>query len=372
MIKVCILTSAHPALDVRIFHKEARALAQAGYDVALVAQHNKNETVDGVRIIALPDPGNRFRRMTKGTWEILMLAMKQSAHIYHFHDPELIPVGIILRLFRNKVIYDVHEDVPSQILDKEWIPKIVRSPIAMIFNIFEKSVSKKIDYVITATPYIKNNFRQENAIDVKNYPTTENLESCKKDYSLVPTKSHYSLIYVGGLEKNRGIKEIIDSLKFIDKKYAVKLRLIGGFSDREFERNMKDSINRDKIEFVGWIPHEKIFQNLSEADVGIVCLHPLKQFIPSLPIKMFEYMSAGLPIIASDFPLWEEIIKGNKCGSCVNPLEPKEIAKAIEYLIEHPEEAKKMGENGREAVLEKYNWKNESERLLRIYERLSE
>jgi len=76
--------------------------------------------------------------------------------------------------------------------------------------------------------------------------------------------------------------------------------------------------------------------------------------------------TASLPVVASNFPLWKEI-GGNRCGITVNPLDPKEIAQAIEYLLTHPEEACQMGENDRRAVVEKYNWEQEKERLLNLY-----
>ncbi|GAH82849.1 unnamed protein product, partial [marine sediment metagenome] len=138
-VKICILTSVHPPFDGRVFHKEAKALVKGGYSVALIAQHTKEETVDGVRIVPLPKPKNRFERMTKVVWKLLKLALKEKADVYHFHDPELIPVGVILKFFGKKVIYDIHENVPKQILNKDWVGNVyVRRLVAFITNIVEK------------------------------------------------------------------------------------------------------------------------------------------------------------------------------------------------------------------------------------------
>jgi glycosyltransferase involved in cell wall biosynthesis len=109
---------------------------------------------------------------------------------------------------------------------------------------------------------------------------------------------------------------------------------------------------------------------MSHSKAGIVTFHPLPNHIDAQPNKMFEYMSAGLPIITSNFPLWKEIVEGNSCGICVNPLDPEEIGKAIEYIISHSNEAEKMGQNGKKAVLEKYNWQVEEKKLFEVYEEL--
>ena len=166
----------------------------------------------------------------------------------------------------------------------------------------------------------------------------------------------------------RGIKKIIQSLKYINPKYNVKLKLIGNFSNKKFGQEIKNMPEWKEINFLGFLPQKQAYQHMYNSDIGLACIQPKYKYI--IPTKIFEYMTSYLPTIASNFPLWEKIIKENDCGVCVNPLDPKEIAKAIEYLIEHPEEAKKMGENGRKAVLEKYNWEDESKKLLKIYKKL--
>lgn len=372
--RVCIITTVHPSFDTRIFYKEAKTLVDARYDITLIAQHNKDETIDGIKIIALPKPKNRFFRIFFLTRKTYKLALQQKADIYHFHDPELIPAGLLLKLFtksKSKIIYDVHEDVPKQILSKYWLFKTIRKPISILFNWFEKVISQKFDYIITTTPNIRKNFGHHTAVDIRNYPLVAD-SGLFKNYIFPKNKNYYNLIYIGGLEKIRGIKEIVRSLKFMSPKYNVKLKLAGKFSDRNFKKEIENLKEWNRIEFRGWIPPEEVRKELSKADIGLVCLYPLRRFLTSLSVKMFEYMAAGLPVIASNFPLWKEIIEGNECGICVNPLNPEKIAKTVEYLIEHPEEAKRMGENGRKAVLEKYNWDSEKEKLFRLYSSLEE
>jgi glycosyltransferase involved in cell wall biosynthesis len=127
-----------------------------------------------------------------------------------------------------------------------------------------------------------------------------------------------------------------------------------------------------RVQIPGPIPHEKVFDVLVRSHIGLAVLHPDPNYVDSLPTKLFEYMAAGLPVVASNFPLWKEIVEGNRCGITVDPLDPKAIAQAIEYLLTHPEEARRMGENGRRAVEEKYNWEREKEKFAQTLQGVAE
>jgi len=210
--KVCILTSVHPVFDTRIFHKQARTLVNAGYDVSLIAQHSKSEIVDGVKIIPLPKPKNRFKRIFFLTRKAYKLAAEQKADIYHFHDPELIPWMLKLKKKTGaKIIYDIHEDYPKQILSKEWIPLVLRFPIAHIYNFFEKLAIKLFDVVIRAGSDIRP--KNTKIITIKNYPFTE---IAAEDISVFKNNlKKFSYIYIGSISRDRCIKEILQSLEFI-------------------------------------------------------------------------------------------------------------------------------------------------------------
>jgi glycosyltransferase involved in cell wall biosynthesis len=121
---------------------------------------------------------------------------------------------------------------------------------------------------------------------------------------------------------------------------------------------------------LGVLDRRGVAEVLGRSVAGLVTLHPLVNYLDALPIKMFEYMSAGIPVIASDFVLWREIVQDGGCGLCVDPLKPNEIANAIDYLVTHPDEARRLGQNGRRAVVERYNWTVEEGKLLAFYGRL--
>jgi len=244
-IKVCILTSVHPPFDGRVFHKEAKTLVKAGYDVTLIAQHNKEEVVDGVRIVPLPKPRNRFERMTRVVWKLFKLALREKADIYHFHDPELIPVGLVLRLFGKKVIYDVHEDVPQQIFTKDWIRSyIVRKIVSFFFKGFENLSCVFFNGIVAATPDIAKKFPPQKTITLRNFPILELIDKAKP---LNIDKQKPVIIYAGGLTKIRGIKEIIQAMEFIGEK--AELWLLGqnyGFWVNGKVKNLKRNVKISK------------------------------------------------------------------------------------------------------------------------------
>jgi len=366
--RVCILTTVHPPFDTRIFHKQAKTLVHAGYDVTLIAQWSKDETVDGVKIVALPRPRNRLSRIFGLTWRAFRLALREKADIYHFHDPELLLIGVLLKLFtRGRVIYDVHEDLPKQILNKQWIPLFLRRITAGCAKLTEMVCSGLVDRIVVATPAIARRFLKSRTVLVQNFPKMGELVG---DKTTAYKKRPHVAVYVGGISRIRGLEEMVRAVGLLPDKAGVRLVLAGSFSPPELENDVQQLTGWKQVDYLGWQSREGVKKLLSEARVGLVLFHPAPNHIEAQPNKLFEYMSAGIPVVASDFPLWREIVKGADCGLLVDPLKPEDIASAIYWLLQHPEEAQAMGERGRKAVIERYNWNNESQKLLQMYREL--
>lgn len=365
--KVCHLTSVHPPFDTRIFYKECRTLAQAGYEVVLVVPHDKNDVVDGVRIRAVPKPKNRRERMTKTVWQVYKAAVAENADIYHFHDPELIPVGIMLKLKGKKVIYDVHEDVPKQILTKYWIPSFLRRTASASASLFEKIGSKFFDGIVAATPTIADKFPLDKTAAVQNFPMLNEL--------VTPDATPYlnrpnNIVYVGGITALRGIREMVQAVELLPETLEARLCLAGAFSPAELYDEICAMPGWGRVEFLGWQSREQVAALLGRVRAGLVLFHPAPNHCDAQPNKLFEYMSAGVPVIASDFPLWRKIVEGAGCGLVADPLDPHAIASAIEWLLTHPDEAEAMGKRGQGAVRKLYNWDHEAKALINFYERL--
>ncbi len=367
--QIAHLSSAHPSNDVRIYVKECQSLAKAGYRVHLVVgnDHKIKDSGD-VNIVWVKKREGRFQRMLLTVLDVLRASLWLKADAYHFHDPELIPVGLCLKLCGKKVVYDVHEDLPRQVLNKKWIAKPLRVIISKVMEIVENIAVFFFDGVVAATPPIAQRFPDHKSITVFNYPILSRYSQVdvNADYQQRP----HNIVYAGGIAEIRGIHEMVAVLGEIPESYRAKLQLIGRFFDDSTYQKIQNQQEWLQVDYHGMITHQEVYRAYNQSRIGLVLLHPIPNFIEAYPVKLFEYMSAGLPVIASDFPLWREIIEDSDCGILADPLNIKQISDAICYLFDNPIRAEEMGENGRKAVLEKYNWKSESDKLRRFYERL--
>jgi glycosyltransferase involved in cell wall biosynthesis len=367
-VKITHLSSVHPRYDTRIFLKELRTLAEvSAYQVSLVIADGKgDQMIDNISIYDLGKPNGRLERMRKTTKMVFNKALELNSDVYHLHDPELIPTGIKLKKAGKKVIFDAHEDVPKQLLGKPYLNRPLLKLVAGSFSAYEKHTSPRFDAIVTATPSIREKFEKMNSyvVNVNNFPIIGEL-----DKPALWKNRLDKITYVGGISEIRGIRELIKAIDLVDN---IHLNLIGQFSEQEIYKEVKEYGGWRNVEELGFLGREEVAEVLSQSKAGVVTFHPLPNHIDAQPNKMFEYMSAGVPLITSDFPLWREIVMGNECGICVDPLDPKAIAGAMKYIIDHPEEAERMGKNGQKAVLEKYNWSIEKEKLLKMYQRILE
>lgn len=366
MSRVVHLTSAHPRDDVRIFLKECSSLSAHGHEVFLVVADGRGgEVLNGVNIVDIGLPTGRIDRMLKVTRRAFSKALELDADTYHLHDPELLPTGLKLKRLGKTVLFDAHEDVPKQILAKHYLQPWVRHVLSWGFAHFERYACKCFDGVVTATPFIRDKFLQINprSIDINNFPMIGELES-----SVIWQDKAQEVCYVGNIAQVRGINELVLAMEHT--RTDVRLNLVGGFSEQQVELKVKSYKGWESVNYLGVQDRVGVREVMSRSIAGVVTLHPISNYLDALPIKMFEYMSAGIPVIASDFELWRTIIEDAKCGLCVDPLNPVSISEAIDYLVSQPEEAREMGLNGQRAVLSQYNWAQEEKKLLVFYDEI--
>lgn len=365
--KVAHLTSVHSRFDTRIFLKECRSLVAAGYRVSLiVADGEGDEFKSGLQICDVGRQPGRLRRMTLTSRRMLARCLDVDGDIYHLHDPELLAISGSLRRAGKVVIFDAHEDGPAQILGKLYLHPIFRRLLSKVYGAYEARVCRSLDAVVTATPFIRDKFMPINSrsIDINNYPLLDELFSaeCERE------SRKNQVCYVGGIGEHRGIREVVRAMSRVQS--GASLKLCGRFGEKSIESEVKANPGWKHVDEAGWLDRAKVRDILRDSVAGLVTFHALPNHLDAQPNKMFEYMSAAVPVIASDFPLWREIVEGNDCGICVNPLQPQAIAEAIDYLVENPDRARQMGANGRNAVQERYNWSIEEQKLFDLYEQL--
>lgn len=365
---ICHLTSGHVRNDVRIFYKEMTSLKKTGCQLSLVvADGMGDENAGEIQIYDIGKPSGRINRWLKTRKKIYKKAIELDADIYHFHDPELISTGKKLANKGKTVIYDVHEDTPRQILNKPYLSKFIAKIISGIFERFENRSIKYFSCLVCATPFIRKRFEKihSNAVDVNNFPLLSEF-----DTEIDAQFNENTICYVGGISVVRGLETMIRSLEYI--KTDVKLHMAGYLTSEDsgvFE-DLKKLDQWKKVEYHGFVDRKGVSDIIRKSKTGLVLLKPLPNYLDSLPIKMFEYMAAGVPVIASDFPYWKSIVEENHCGLTADPLNPQEVAEKIQYLLDKPEIAREMGANGKKAVKEKFNWGIEEKKLIDIYNSL--
>jgi len=304
--------------------------------------------------------------MVRTAYQVFKAGFAEKADIYHFHDPELIPAGVLLKLMGKRVIYDVHEDLPRQMLKKDWLPAYMRRVIGRIMGTLEQWSALKLDGIVAATPAIAKRFPSHKTITVHNFPILKEFQPSNRTCT-----ERKWFAYVGGLENIRGVTEMVRAMELLPSESGARLMLAGKFDPPGLLDEVRRLPGWQHVTHLGWQSRAGVAGLLSSVRAGLVVLHRYPHFLESYPIKLFEYMAVGIPVIASDFPLWRSIVEKEGCGILVDPHDPTAIAKALDWVLQNPEQAKAMGRRGVSAVRARYNWKQEELKLTAFYQRFS-
>lgn len=368
-----MLTSVHRAFDDRIFHKEARTLVRAGYEVFLLVPHERDEEVEGVHLLGVPRSRTRLRRMLLTPIRILQRGLKVSAALYHFHDPELIPVGLFLRALGRKVIYDIHEYNGDSVLTKHWLPTGARRAVSRAIAWLDRYAVRKMSGVVVVNEDMADLFRSDlssphSVVTVHNYPELRDVAGNDRHRGDEPVA-----IYVGGLSKDRGLEVLLQAGERLKRAFPQARLQVLGLLDLAGVRREYACVNRWNefgVEYLGTTSHKEVPHWLQCARVGLIPWLSTPNNLKGTPAKLFEYMLAGLPVVASDFGFIGQIVRETGCGLLVPPGEPDALSEAVESLLANPAKAAEMGRRGRTAVLERYNWGSEEKKLLALYAEL--
>lgn len=370
-IRICQLTSVHKREDTRIYEKICKSLAKNGFEVHLIVADGKgNEQKDGIQISDIGLEKNRIIRILKAPKKILKKALEINGQIYQFHDPELFPIGLKLKRKGKKVIFDSHEYLPDQLLDKSYLPKFLLNILSNLTKKYYKRNIKKLDAVFSVTPHIvdKLNITSKNARLLTNYPIIKESQNILKSNEYCNNKNN--LYYAGTIYRSSQQNNIIKAIENIDN---IEYSLVGDI-DESYKNNISSLKAWEKVKLYPFMPKKELLRIAKKATIGIAIF----DYIPNLGYKVgslgvnkiFEYMLFELPVICTDFILWKEIVDKYNCGICVNPNDIKDIEKAIRYLATNKEEAYQMGQNGKNAVLNEFNWTTQEKLLIDTYQNL--
>lgn len=374
-MKICVFTSVHRPYDVRVFHKECRTLADAGYDVTLLAHADFSfEEKYGVKVMGLSRPKNRFVRLLSG-FRFLNLCIKEKADVYHFHDFELLFTGVLLKWFtRKRVIYDCHENYPEAAYERAWLPEKLKPLLSILIAFIEPALARQLDQVICVVPDQQQRFDDNRCKTtlVRNLPRLEVFQQAIEKKS--PKLDR--IIYVGGLTMVRGAKVMVDIMDELRTTHPnTRLLLLGPFNEPYVEQEVKDYIAQkgleSSIEHINFVPHQEVPEYVVQSKVGLVPWQPNQQTLKMVfPNKVFEYMSCSLPTVAGDLPSLKHIFEKAGSGIVVNAESPKAHADAIRKLLDDSDLAESLGEKGYQFVKQNYNWQVEAEKLLGLYQSL--
>lgn len=359
--RVCHISTVHDLMDDRIFFKECCTLSKNGYEVCFIVKNDTNEKVKDIQIVPISESSGRFSRVFIKGWDAFNKALKVDADIYHFHDPELIFFGLLLKIFGKKVIYDIHEDVPQQILSKSWLgPTFIRKIVSNIFNFFEKGISSKFDAVINVTSTIQLKFKNKRNILLRNFPIKEMIDLSQESNV---EKNKPVIIYVGGLTEIRGIRELVKVTGMLGGK--VELWLVGSFDDDDYKLKCEEEKGWTYTRCFGYRPMNEVYSIMKRADIGMCTLYSTGNHRNSLPVKAFEYMSCSLPMIMSNFDYWKEYYA--ECSLFTDPYDCESIKECVDKIINDESLKQSLGNNGRKLIDTKYSWEVESLKLLELY-----
>jgi glycosyltransferase involved in cell wall biosynthesis len=360
----------HQRYDTRVYHREIKSLVAAGYGpVLLIAADGLGNSEEPGVIIR--DIGNRKRQGALPRLESSFRAFRSISAGYgeavvHVHEPDFLPWALLLALFGRRVVYDAHEDTPAQIRGWKDISPGPRHIAALVVASLEWAVGRASRAIVGATPAILRRYPPPKRVLLRNFPALNAHPMLPRSGPLETDQINH-FVFIGGVTISRSIREMVDAIRLVNQETSARLKITGRFMPDGLSHSIRRREGWQFVDYRTWAPYKEALSTLNDALAGLLLYKPVPNHIEALPNKIFEYMSASIPIIASDFPLWRQIIDEAQCGITVNPDDPKEIADAMKWLLDHPREAAEMGQRGRAAVQNKYNWDNEKHKLLALY-----
>lgn len=373
-IKIAICSSIHPYDYSRIFHLEAWTLS-ANYDVDIYAcaPFREKKFSENLRVIGLPQWKHKTERF-RNFFILFLKLLRSNSDVYIFQDTMSMLLSPIVKLFKRKItIYDIHENYYGFIREKDWIPNFLGNAAANSYIFLERIALKFTNMVWFAVDDIAEHYKNVNMkkLVVGNFPSTEKFNKILQ----YGHEKKNQFVFVGSMDWDRSITQIIEAFAIFNKQNSgFVLVLAGQFYSQDYKQRVSTMIQahnlQSKVKLLGVLPYESAMQIIAESKIGFSLHQPTYNYLRGMPLKLFEYMGLGIPVIASNFANFKTIAEKNNCGICVDPNNIDEIVNAMIYLVSNESEQRQMGQNGRQVVHDKYNWENISTQITTAIEEL--
>jgi len=371
-LSVCHLTPVQDRLDARTYVMQMLPLARYGCKFTLIGVHGRDDKKEAVDFVSIP------RRRTRATRILFAVAMafratRYPAQLYHIHNPEMIPAGLFLKFFAGKkVVYDTQEDHPSMMLTKAYLPPWIRGFASRAVAAIERMAAHVFDGYIAAD---SGTLRATARVGKSHKMVFYNLPNL--DYFPLPetTNKRFDLVYRGGLSERAGTLVLLSAIRELRCRGLNPRLLLFGYADSRVDRvKLRDHIQNlglaDNVVLKGRVDHSQMAAMLSLGRISVCPLLEIPKFRNNIPVKVFESWACGMPVVCSDLPPIRPFFQGRKYGLLVKPGSAQALADGLEHLLKNPDEMARMGEAGRSVVVDRYNNRRESKKLLAFYKRV--
>jgi glycosyltransferase involved in cell wall biosynthesis len=370
---VCVITSIHADYDIRVY-KHCLSVRRLGYRTVLVSPWTPRNIPDGIEHVTIPYSRNVLNRL-KNWLRLWSLLRKVKADLYHFHDLDLLPFMTFWHLATGKpVVYDVHENYPDEMLYRYSLPRPLAWMLSRSVYWTERicaSIIRNVVFVVdaqrkTAAP------RWLNTATIRNFASLDLGRDAKDDLETRPP----TVIFSGNAYEENGVMLLLDvAAIMLSRRGYVRFHITDRFRfhHQELRKKVVQRISEPPLaSYVSLVPNvasDRIMDNLNLATIGVSFNLRVPSQCKALPTKLFEYMAAGLAIVATDLPNNVAYIRAARCGLLGRPEEPETLADAIGWLLDHPGEMTAMGRRGRKAFLEHFNWEAQDAALEGLYQK---
>lgn len=355
-VQVLHLSTVHDSHDNRVRNKEALGLARAGVDVGLGIRCEADEGDGPFPVYALPRPRNRVARVTGSQIKAWQLLGRLRPRLVHIHDPELVPMVWLWKTTHGaKAIYDAHEDLVAQISTKKYLHRGVRPVMRLLSKALVGWADRGMDAIVAATPEVAQRFRNPNTTVVCNYPWLS-------DFDAHPEPVAGRMVYVGDLTEERKLSLMIRATRRVRERVPGAHLVLAGRCRPAVAEMLAREADGQVVQYLGQLEPTRIPGVVASAQLGLILLETLPNYVNSLPTKLFEYMAGAVPFLGSDFPAWRTMFPAG--GEFVDAEDEDAVVAAMAELLADPQRCAELGARGRAHLEQHFTFEGQAQVLV--------